>query len=382
MSLQSTGTAGKQKQVSKAKLTKTGFDFGFLFAVVILLTIGLLMVFSASYPYAYYKFSDGLYFIKRQLIWAALGTVAMIFTANFPYQKYKKYAFPILATSAVLLLAVLVIGIELNGAKRWLGFGSMTFQPSEVAKLALIIYFAASLAQTRTKIKEFKFLVRYWLILGVFLGLLLLEPHFSVCLIIGFTMVIMLLVAGAKFRYFAMLAIPVIPAGVAIAILEPYRLKRLTAFLDPFSDALGSGWQIIQSLYAIGSGGLFGVGFGNSRQKFLYVSEPYNDFIFAIACEELGLIGALAILVLFALLLWRGIKIAISAPDLFGSLLVTGIIALVGVQVVLNIAVVTSSIPTTGIPLPFFSAGGSSLLFLMAAMGIVLNVSKYKKQSI
>ena len=227
MSMQNAGETGKQKQMNKTRLTKTGFDFGFLFAVVILLTLGLLMVFSASYPYAYYKFSDGLYFIKRQLLWAGLGAVAMAFTANFPYHKYKKYAFPILATSAVLLLAVLVIGIEWNGAKRWLGFGSMTFQPSEVAKLALIIYFAASLAQAKSKITEFKYLVRYWLILGVFLGLLLLEPHFSVCLIIGFTMVIMLLVAGAKFRYFAMLAVPVIPAGVAIAILEPYRLKRL-----------------------------------------------------------------------------------------------------------------------------------------------------------
>lgn len=382
MRVQSTGKQGVQKQLTKTRLTKTGFDFGFLIAVVILLALGLLMVFSSSYPYAYYSLGDGLYFIKRQLIWAALGTVAMVFTANFDYRNYKKLAFPILVVSIILLIAVLVIGIEINGAKRWLGVGSLTIQPSEVAKLALIIYFAASLAQTKDKIKEFKYLVRYWLMIGVFMGLLLLEPHFSVCLIIGFTLVIMLLVAGAKFRYFAMLAVPVIPVGVAIAILEPYRLKRLTTFVDPFSDALGAGWQIIQSLYAIGSGGLFGLGFGNSRQKFLYVSEPQNDFIFSILCEELGLVGALTVLALFAVLLWRGMKIAVAAPDTFGSLLVTGIVSLVGVQVVLNIAVVTSSIPTTGIPLPFFSAGGSSLLFLMAAMGIILNVSKYKKQSI
>ena len=193
---------------------------------------------------------------------------------------------------------------------------------------------------------------------------------------------IVLLVAGARFRYFMYVAAPVLAGGTLMVLLEPYRLKRLTTFLDPFSDALGSGWQIIQSLYAIGSGGLFGVGFGNSRQKFLYVSEPQNDFIFSIICEELGLIGAVTILAIFAVLLWRGMKIAVNASDSFGSLLVTGIMSLVGVQVVLNIAVVTSSIPTTGIPLPFFSAGGSSLLLLMAAMGIVLNVSKYKKQSI
>ncbi len=371
-----------QKQLTRTKLTKTGFDFGFLFTVIMLLSLGLLMVFSASYPYAYYYFEDGLYFIKRQLLWAGLGAAAMVFTANFDYRNYKKLAAPILGISFLLLIAVLIVGIDINGAKRWLGVGSLTFQPSEVAKLGLIIFFAASLAQIKDKIKEFKYLVRYWLMMGIFMVLLLLEPHFSVCLIIGMTLVIMLLVAGAKLRYFMLIAAPVIFGGTLMVILEPYRLKRLTTFLDPFSDALGSGWQVIQSLYAIGSGGLFGVGFGNSRQKFLYVSEPQNDFIFSIVCEELGFVGAVAILVLFALLMWRGMKIAISAPDTFGSLLVTGIMSLVGVQVVLNIAVVTSSIPTTGIPLPFFSAGGSSLLFLMAAMGIILNVSKYKKQTI
>lgn len=371
-----------QKQLKKTKLTKTGFDFGFLFTVILLLALGLLMVFSASYPYAYYYFEDGLYFIKKQLLWAAIGTGAMIFTANYPYQKYKKLAFPILIVTGILLLAVLAVGINLNGAKRWLGVGGFTFQPSEVAKLGLVIYFAASLAQIKDKIKKFNYLIRYFLVMGVFMGLLLLEPHFSVCLIIGLTLVIMLLVSGAKMSHFCLLGVPFGVLGAAVAIMEPYRLKRLTTFLDPFADPLGSGWQIIQSLYAIGSGGLFGVGFGNSRQKFMYISEPQNDFIFSIICEELGLIGALAILTLFAVLFWRGMKIAVSAPDSFGSLLVTGIIALIGVQVVLNIAVVTSSIPTTGIPLPFFSAGGSSLVFIMAAMGIILNVSKYKKQTI
>ncbi|MBE7021644.1 MAG: putative lipid II flippase FtsW [Ruminococcaceae bacterium] len=368
--------------MTKSRLSKTGFDFGFLLTVVTLLALGLLMVFSASYPSAYYYFGDGLYFIKRQLLWAGLGVIAMIFTANFDYRRYKKLALPILVFSLLLLVAVLVVGTELNGSKRWLGIGGLSFQPSEVAKLGLIIYFAASLSQPQTKIKEFKFLFRYLILLGMFMVLLLLEPHFSICIIIGLTMVIMLLVAGARIRHFSLLALPVACAGVAMVILEPYRMKRLTTFMDPFADALGAGWQIIQSLYAIGSGGLFGLGFGNSRQKYMYISEPQNDFIFSVICEELGLIGALAILALFALLLWRGMKIAISAPDTFGSLLVTGIVALVGVQVVLNIAVVTSSIPTTGIPLPFFSAGGSSLLFLMAAMGIILNVSKYKKQTI
>lgn len=373
---------GTKRQLTRTRLTKTGYDFGFLLTVVVLLVLGLLMVFSSSYPYAYYYFNDGLYFIKRQLMWALLGSVAMAFTANFDYRNYKKLAVPILVVSFLLLVAVLLVGVKTKGARRWLGVGVITIQPSEIAKLGLIIYFAASLSQAKDKIKSFSYLFRYLVLMGLFMGLLILEPHFSVCIIIGFTLVIMLLVSGAKVQHFVFLSIPVAIAGVAAVLMEPYRLKRLIAFRDPFQDALGTGWQIIQSLYAIGSGGLFGVGFGNSRQKFLYVSEPQNDFIFAILCEELGFIGAAAVLVIFALLLWRGLKIAINAPDTFSSLLVTGIISLVGVQVVLNIAVVTSSIPNTGIPLPFFSAGGSSLLFLMAAMGIVLNVSKYKKQTI
>lgn len=366
-------------QLNKGNLGKNDFDFGFLLTVIILLALGLLMVFSSSYPYGYYRFGDGLYFIKRQAFWAAAGVAAMYLTSRIDYRFYKRRALTILGICFLLLVAVLVIGKSVNGAKRWLGFGSMTFQPSEFTKFALVIFFATILDNAKDKIKDFKYLISVLGVAAVFFGLLLLQPHFSVCIIIGLAIVIMLLVSGAKIRHFAAMAIPVAVAGILLVIKEPYRLKRMTAFLDPFADAQGSGWQVIQSLYAIGSGGLFGVGFGNSRQKFLYVSEPQNDFIFAIICEELGLIGALAILTIFIVLLWRGTKIAISAPDTFGSLLVTGIMALVGVQVVLNIAVVTSSIPTTGIPMPFFSAGGSSLVFLMAAMGIVLNVSSQKK---
>ncbi len=380
--MQTPNAHNASKQLPKTKIKKSGYDFGFLITVITLLAVGLLMVFSASYPSAYYYYNDGLYFIKKQLLWAILGVGAMFFTANFDYRNYKRLAFPILVISFVLLLLVLVIGMRVNGARRWLGIGSFSFQPSEVAKLGLIIYFAASLAQIKDKIKEFKYLFRYGVILVLFMGLLMLEPHMSVCIIIGLTIIIMLLVAGARLRYFALASVPVALLGVILIVLEPYRLQRMTTFLDPFADPLGDGWQIIQSLYAIGSGGLFGVGFGNSRQKFMYIPEPQNDFIFSIICEELGLLGALAILVLFAVLLWRGIKIALSAPDTFATLLVIGIMGLIGVQVVLNIAVVTSSIPTTGIPLPFFSAGGSSLFFILTAMGIVLNVSKYKKQSI
>jgi len=211
-------------------------------------------------------------------------------------------------------------------------------------------------------------LIKELVVVGIILGFLILEPHFSVCIIIALVAFIMLMVAGARFKHFAGLGLLGVPVVVVLATKAEYRMDRIVTFFDPFQDRLGDGWQIIQSLYAIGSGGLFGLGFGNSRQKYMYVSEPQNDFIFAIICEELGIIGAAVIIALFAILIWRGMKIAMNAPDLFGSLLVTGIVSLVGVQTFLNIAVVTKMIPTTGISLPFFSAGGSSLVFLMAAM--------------
>ncbi len=367
-------TATQHKVVKKA-----GIDVGFLSVTIILLTLGLIMVFSASYPSANYNYNDGLYFIRKQAIWAALGVAAMIATIKIDYRVYRKFAFPIAIVTLVLLLIVLAMP-AIKGSRRWIGVGSLSFQPSEAAKIAVIIYFAAGLSITKEKIREFKYLARYWGMLLIVLFLLILEPHFSVCIIIGFVSVIMMLVAGARIKHFAIASIAAVPILIGVAMHEQYRLDRLTTFLDPFADRQGDGWQIIQSLYAIGSGGFFGLGFGNSRQKYMYVSEPQNDFIFAIVCEELGMVGAMVIIALFAILIWRGIKIAMNAPDNFASLLVTGIVSLVGVQTFLNIAVVTKMIPTTGISLPFFSAGGSSLVFLMAAMGMVLNVSKYKTQ--
>lgn len=365
----------------RAVIKKAGIDVGFLAVVIGLLILGLIMVFSASYPWANYKYGNGLYFIEKQSMWAAVGTAAMIFTIKFDYKNYKKFAFPIAVATVVLLLLVLASS-PIKGSRRWLGFGSFSFQPSEAAKIAVIIYLAAGLSVSREKIRDFKVLLRYWIALLVILVLLILEPHFSVCIIIGFVSFIMLLVAGAQIKHFAIASVAAIPVIIAVAMKAEYRMDRLKTYLDPFADRQGDGWQIIQSLYAIGSGGLFGLGFGNSRQKYMYVSEPQNDFIFAIICEELGLVGAFIIIALFGVLIWRGVKIAMNAPDVFGSLLVTGIISLVGVQTFLNIAVVTKLIPTTGISLPFFSAGGSSLVFLMAAMGMVLNVSSYKKQVI
>ncbi len=363
----------------RAVIKKSSIDIEFLSVVIILLTFGLIMVFSASYPSANYKYGDGLYFIKKQAIWAVLGFAAMIITMKIDYRVYKKFALPIGFVTLVLLGMVFIFPAY-NGAHRWIGIGSLSFQPSELAKIAVIIYLAASLSVEKDKIRDFRVLIKELVVVGIILGFLILEPHFSVCIIIALVAFIMLMVAGARFKHFAGLGLLGVPVVVVLATKAEYRMDRIVTFFDPFQDRLGDGWQIIQSLYAIGSGGLFGLGFGNSRQKYMYVSEPQNDFIFAIICEELGIIGAAVIIALFAILIWRGMKIAMNAPDLFGSLLVTGIVSLVGVQTFLNIAVVTKMIPTTGISLPFFSAGGSSLVFLMAAMGMVLNVSKYKKQ--
>ncbi len=359
---------------------KGAFDFGFFIIVMILLSFGLIMVFSASSASAFYRFNDSYFFVKRQLIWAVLGIFAMFFMASFDYKRFKKLSVLILIVSIVLLLAVLIIGNEINGAKRWLGFGGMTIQPSEVAKLAIIIFFSARLADNKGKLKHFfTGLMPYLIVLGIVLVLVILEPHLSGTVVIFAVGVLLLFVAGARILHFVLLAIPVLAALVIAIILEPYRMDRILAFIDPWKYKLGEGYQIIQSLYAIGSGGLFGLGLGQSRQKFLYIPEPHNDFIFSIICEELGFIGAITVLILFLILIWRGIKIALNAPDAFGSLLATGFTSLIAVQVLINVAVVTASMPVTGMPLPFFSAGGSSLLFIMAGMGIVLNISRYVK---
>jgi cell division protein FtsW len=258
--------------------------------------------------------------------------------------------------------------------------GGQTFQPSEIAKLAIILFFAFSLSKRKAYITDFtKGLLPYLGVLGLIAGLIMLEPHFSATLVISLVVVLMLYCAGAKLSHFLMLSIPVIPMGIYLVVSAPYRLKRLVAFIDPWNDPKGGGWQIVQSLYAIGSGGFFGRGLGKSLQKFMYIPEPYNDFIFAVLSEELGFMGVIFVLMLFTLFVWRGVKVAMNAPDTFGSLVAIGITSLIAIQVIINIAVVTSSMPVTGMPLPFFSYGGTSLLFLLFEVGILLNISRYAK---
>ena len=323
-----------------------------------------------------------MFFFKNQLLWAVVGFAVMLFVSMIDYKVIKKWVFPIYGFAMVLLFAVLLVGQRINGAKRWLNLGISTIQPSEFAKIAIIMACAWVLSKIKTiDVKEsLPHLILCGLLVGLAGIMLLLQPHFSAILIILLALGIMMIAAGIPMRIFSILAGAVAVLGTVFAIIEPYRMQRLISFTDPFKDKAGDGWQVVQSLYAIGSGGFSGLGLGRSRQKFLYIPEPQNDFIFSIICEELGFLGAIAVLALFALLLYRAIRIALKAPDRYSMLLVFGLISLTIVQVLLNIGVATSSVPPTGIPLPFFSAGGTSFVFQMISMGMILNISTQSKK--
>ncbi len=355
-------------------------DYIFLTLVILLLTYGIIMLYSAGSARAYSTFGDSFWYLKRQLVYMALGAGVMVFLSRFDYHRLGgKVALAFYGGVLVLLFLVIAgLGTTINGATRWL-FG---FQPSEFAKIAIIILFSYTLssAEGQKSIKSFKYsFIPHMAMLGIYILLLLMQPHFSCAILMGLTACVLMFVAGTPKRFFFLLVAIAIPAGAALIIAEPYRLARIVSFMDPFADMQGSGWQVVQSLYAIGSGGIFGVGLGNSRQKFQSLPEPYNDFIFSVLCEELGLIGATLLMLLFIFLLVRGIQIALKAPDLFGTLLCIGFVGIVLIQVALNIAVVTATAPNTGIPLPFFSYGGTALVITMAEMGIVLNVSRQSK---
>ena len=323
-----------------------------------------------------------MFFFKNQLLWAVVGFAVMFFVSMIDYKFIKRFILPIYTIAMVLLILVLIAGQRINGAKRWLNLGFSTIQPSEFAKIAIVMACAWVLSKIRTiDVKEsLPHLIICILAVGFAGLLLLLQPHFSAVLIIVLALGVMMIAAGIPMRIFSILAGAAAAIGTIFAIIEPYRMQRLISFTDPFKDKAGDGWQVVQSLYAIGSGGFSGLGLGRSRQKFLYIPEPQNDFIFSIICEELGFLGALAVIILFALLLYRAVRIALKAPDRYSMLLVFGLISLTIVQVLLNIGVATSSVPPTGIPLPFFSAGGTSFVFQMISMGMILNISAQSKK--
>lgn len=350
--------------------------------ILVLLCYGLIMCFSASAPSAQQNFGNSYYFFQKQLLMAVVGLVIMIIVSKIDYHKIAGWLPILIAITIVLLIAVLFFPAQ-KGGHRWIFVGPISVQPSELAKFVAILWFARLLSQQKwhkaTTSTFFKLYVseylKYLLIIVIFAALLMLEPHFSCTLLITGTCMIMLLVGGSNIGHTIITGLAGVPVLLVLA-LKGYRGDRIQSWLDPFANQQGDGWQIIQSLYAIGSGGLFGLGLGQSRQKFLWLPEPYNDFIFAVLCEELGFIGALSVIVLFAVLIWRGFMVSRQAPDKLGSYLAFGITTLISLQVLINIAVVTSLIPVTGMPLPFFSSGGTALLFTMGEMGVLLNISR------
>lgn len=364
------------------KTQRRGFDMTFFILVVVLLTLGVIMVLSSSYARAYYDpgnitGGNAVYYFIRQLLFALLGVCAMLFASRIPMVFYRRTAFYFLGAVLILLLLVPFIGVKANGARRWLGVGGLTVQPSELAKLAVIISFSALICRMRGKMRSFRYgILPFGAILLAVVGLLILEPHFSASIIIIAIGAVMLFIGGVGLGWF-IAAFSVVSTALAVILMFfPYASSRISTWRDPFSSSSDEGYQIVQSLYSIGSGGLTGLGLGGSRQKFLYLPEEHNDFIFSVVCEELGFIGAALILVLFALLILRGYWIALHMNERFNFLVCTGIITLLAIQVFLNVAVVTNLIPCTGISLPFFSYGGTALLIELFEMGIILGASR------
>ncbi|SHN15032.1 stage V sporulation protein E [Gracilibacillus kekensis] len=357
-------------------------DYFLIVIILAILSIGTLMVYSASSIWALYKFDDSFYFLKRQLLFAGVGVVAMFLVSNIPYFLWIKYRKWIFILCFLLLIAVLIPGIGMvrGGARSWIGVGAFSIQPAEFIKLASIMFLSGYLVNLQDKITEFKkgFLPPLFFTILIFLFIML-QPDLGTGMVFLLTCFLLIFVAGAKIIHFSFLAGFGFIGFLLLIISAPYRMNRITAFLDPWQDPLGTGFQIIQSLYAIGPGGLFGVGFGNSLQKYFYLPEPHNDFIFAIIAEELGFIGAAFVILLFFLFIWRGILTAVYAPDLFARLLAIGIVSMIMIQVMINISVVIGLIPVTGITLPFLSYGGSSLTLTLCSVGILINISKYKQ---
>lgn len=379
----------KNKKVRKfSKFANNQLDFILLIVVILLLSLGLIMVLSASSPTSLAETGDDSYsYFRKQAIFAVVGVIAMLFISKIDYRFWKKFYKIAYWVSIILLLMVLIpgIGVSSGGASRWIKILGIQFQPSELAKIGLIIFYASYLTDHKDELKGFYtgFIKPFLYLVPVILILILIQDHLSATIIIVAVVGIMMLMAGSRLKYF-------LTAGTAAGVLGAaglylmakftskgaFRLARITSFLNPWADKQGDGWQVIQSLYAIGSGGLFGVGLGQSKQKYLYISEPHTDFIFAVLAEELGFVGCAVVIALFCVFIWRGVLTAMKAPDMFGSLVAIGITSLIGLQAIINIAVVTSSMPVTGMPLPFFSYGVTSLLILLCSVGVLLNISR------
>jgi cell division protein FtsW len=352
-----------------------------LFGVaIVLLAAGVVMVYSASAIVAADRFQDPYFFLKKQLFWAVIGAGCLWMAIRLDYRRLEHLVLPLLIFAGVLLVLVLVspFGQAINGTRRWIRLGPVSFQPAELAKLALVLYLAAFLAKKGEAIAEFRRgLLPPLAVAGVLAALVLAQPDLGTCLTLVTLTFTLLFLAGGRVRHLGLILLAPLPT-LALAIwVAPYRVRRIIAFLDPWSDPRGSGFQIIQSWLALGNGGLFGQGIGASRQKLFYLPESHTDFIFAIVGEELGFVGATTIVALFAILIWRGLRIGLRAPDPFGGYLAIGITVLIATQTLVNLGVVTGLLPTKGLPLPFISFGGSALLVTLLSTGVLLNISQH-----
>lgn len=374
----------KVKKVSN--FANNQFDFILCITVILLLALGIIMVLSASAPSALSTTGNSYTYVKKQLIFAIAGLFVMFFLSKIDYRFYKKYYWYVYFVSWIILLLVVIpgLGYSVKGATRWIKLGGFQFQPSELTKIGLIIFFAGYLTDHKNELHDFVkgFLKPLCFLIPPICILFFVQNHLSVSLVICVIVIVIMFMAGCRIKYFAIIGV------IAISLLlgifgylqlsgtENFRLDRISTYFDPWADAQGTGYQTVQSLYAIGSGGMFGLGLGNSKQKYLYIPEPHNDFIFSILAEELGFFGCILVISLFAIFIWRGILIAMRSKEMFGSLIAVGITTQVAIQAIINIAVVTGIVPTTGMSLPFFSYGGTALLLLLANVGILLNISR------
>ena len=380
--------AKKNKLKGFSSFLNNPVDFTLVITVLLLLSLGLVMVLSASSPTSFQESGKSYKYFVRQLVFAIIGLIAMYFVSKIDYRIFQRFYKLAWWVSIILLIAVLLFGSTAKGAKRWIDLKIISFQPSEIVKFLMIVFYAGILVKNRNELgKYWKGLVKHVLYLLPIIVLLLLEPHLSTSMVIIITCCIMIVVAGCKFwqAFLSGIAAGGVIGSIATILYFTsekfqekfqYAVIRITTFLDPWKYASDEGWQVIQSLYAIGSGGLFGTGLGDSKQKYLYLPEPHNDFIFSVLAEELGFVGCIGVFILFAIFIWRGILIAMKAPDMFGSLLAAGITSLIGIQTILNVAVVTSSMPATGMQLPFFSYGGTALFILLCEVGVLLSISR------
>ena len=374
----------EQRTFGKRKRKIGRIDYPIVLMVGLLCAFGLVMVFSASYYYAQNTASvgyDGYYYIRKQAMYLAIGFPLMLMISLIDFRKLEKFKVVGILLSIALLVLVLVFGQETNGAKRWIVIGGQSIQPSEIAKFGMMLYMCAFMAKKHAVMQSFsKGMLPMLLVIGIICGLVMLQPNMSMAVIMGLMGYALLFIGGCDTKQMLLLAVVFAALFALLAVIEPYRMAQLTSFVNPWEDALGDGYQLIQSYYALGSGGLFGVGLNNSHQKLLYMTYGESDFIFAIVCEELGLIGGIAVLAAYGFIVYRGIRIALLCRDRFGSMLAGGITVVFGLQVFVNIGVCTGLLPTTGQALPFISAGGSSMMIFLAAMGVLLSISRFNNQ--